>query len=189
MPVFNKVTSLPPTLAADTFYFVENANFAESYLTDGEGVAKAIGNTAMIEAVAGPLIASSVADMNQVEVVADIAARDALTSDGRNHLALVLDASADPSVEAGAALYAYQASAETWIKVAEYESMDVSLTWAAIQGRPSSAPSLIDAAVNDRHTHANKATLDKLGENASGLTFEGANVGGSGGSEWATVDW
>ena len=46
---FYKVTELPGTLVADAFYYVENGEYAEAYLTDSAGAAKKIGNTAMIE--------------------------------------------------------------------------------------------------------------------------------------------
>ena len=46
---FFKVTSLPATLEPDAFYYVENGDYAEAYLTDTSGVAKKIGNTDMIE--------------------------------------------------------------------------------------------------------------------------------------------
>ena len=48
---FYKVTELPLSLQANAFYYVENGEYAESYLTDDAGVAKKIGNTAMIEAL------------------------------------------------------------------------------------------------------------------------------------------
>lgn len=48
---FYKVTELPGTLVANAFYYVENGNFSEAYLTDDSGVAKKIGNTEMIESV------------------------------------------------------------------------------------------------------------------------------------------
>jgi hypothetical protein len=46
---FYKVTVLPNTLVPNSFYYVENGNYAEAYLTDDSGVAKKIGNTQMIE--------------------------------------------------------------------------------------------------------------------------------------------
>jgi hypothetical protein len=46
---FYKVTELPVTLVADAFYYVENGEYAEAYLTDSQGVAKKVGNTDMIE--------------------------------------------------------------------------------------------------------------------------------------------
>lgn len=46
---FFKVTSLPVTPEPNAFYYVENGEYAEAYLTDTSGVAKKIGNTDMIE--------------------------------------------------------------------------------------------------------------------------------------------
>lgn len=48
---FYKVTELPAILTANAFYYVENGQYAESYLTDDSGVAKKLGNSAMIEAL------------------------------------------------------------------------------------------------------------------------------------------
>ena len=48
---FFKVTALPTTLIANAFYYVENSNYAEAYLTDDSGVAKKIGNTEMIQQI------------------------------------------------------------------------------------------------------------------------------------------
>lgn len=48
---FYKVTSLPQVLVPNSFYYVENGNYAESYLTDDSGIAKKIGNTVMIQEV------------------------------------------------------------------------------------------------------------------------------------------
>lgn len=46
---FFKVAVLPTTLVANSFYYVENNNYAEAYLTDDSGAAKKIGNTEMIQ--------------------------------------------------------------------------------------------------------------------------------------------
>jgi hypothetical protein len=48
---FYKVTALPTPLVPDAFYYVQNGNYAEAYLTDGNGVAKKVGNTEMIQEV------------------------------------------------------------------------------------------------------------------------------------------
>lgn len=48
---FYKVTSLPATLTPNSFYYVENGEYAEAYLTDDSGVAKKMGNTQMIQAL------------------------------------------------------------------------------------------------------------------------------------------
>lgn len=46
---FYKVSTLPTTLVPDAFYYVQNGNYVEAYLTNSVGVAKKIGNTAMIQ--------------------------------------------------------------------------------------------------------------------------------------------
>lgn len=183
---FYKVTSLPGTLQPDAFYYVENGTYAESYLTNSAGVARAVGNSAMINALISEALANWSGAASTVQIVADIAARDALIATlDANAMILVIDASADPTVDAGSALYAYDAAAEQTYKVAEYESMDVVLRWADIEGGPSSTPAQIDNAVSLAHSHANKSTLDQLGSDADGLTFNGAGVT----TRWANNNW
>lgn len=46
---FFKVTTLPNTLVANAFYYVQNGNYAEQYLTDLNGTPKKVGNTQMIQ--------------------------------------------------------------------------------------------------------------------------------------------
>jgi hypothetical protein len=182
---FHKVTSLPGTLDADSIYFVQAGAYSETYITDSAGMAKSVGNSAMIQAI----VANALADLNTVEVVADIAARNALTDTApektRNLMAMVLDATGDGTVAAGAALYVYREATDTWTKIAEYESMDVTLTWAAISGKPASAVALIDDAVTKRHAHVNQAQLDKIGESGGAITYDGSPVGAS----WTTLNW
>lgn len=48
---FYKVTSLPLVLVPNSFYYVENGDYAEGYLTDDSGIAKKVGNTEMIQEV------------------------------------------------------------------------------------------------------------------------------------------
>lgn len=181
---FFKVATLPGTLQPDSLYFVQNGTYAESYVTDSSGTAKSIGNTAMINALATSLINAALADLNTLQIASTIAERDALTR-GRNFMVLVTDATGDPSVSSGAALYAYSEGSDAFTKVAEYESMDVTLQWANIQGRPSSSVAAIDTAVSQAHTHANKANLDKIGEDAEGMTYNGNPVQ----SRWNTLNW
>lgn len=179
---FYKVTSLPSTLVADSLYFVENGESAESYLTNNVGLARSIGNTEMINT----LIAEALGQFEAggVVIVADIAERDSL-SPTVNTLVLVIDATGDPTVGVGAALYAYNVSTQEYIKVAEYESMDVTVQWASIQGRPTSTPSEIDQAVADSHTHVNLATLDKISEESGIPKWDGDQWP----VEWNTSNW
>lgn len=183
---FHKVISLPGSLAPNAFYFVEAGTYAESYLTDDTGAARSIGNTAMIQAIAGALIATELAELNQAQFAADIAARNAMATEDRNMMVYVADATGDPTVASGAALYFFRNSDNSWHKVAEYEGLDVAVSWSSISGKPSSAPSLIDDAVTKRHTHANASYLDKIGETAGKMTYDGQPVGAS---EWGDTDW
>lgn len=66
-------------------------------------------------------------DMSNTAAYAlDIAARDALAAGmTKNSFVMVADASADATVDVGAALYFRNVDTNTWTKVAEYESMDI----------------------------------------------------------------
>ena len=103
--------------------------------------------------------------------------------------AWVRDASADPTVDHGAALYARVNG--SWLKLYETEMMDkvsnnqqidVTVRWEEIIGKPSSTPRDIDDAVSrilnlQQHTHSNKSILDSLGTTNDGeLTFNGVKV-------------
>ena len=70
-----------------------------------------------------------------VTYVADITARDALSAEQKKSLAFVIDASADSTVTQGAAMYGWDATANSnagaWVKIAEVESLDIDV--AAIQ--------------------------------------------------------
>src|SRR5690554_308214 len=183
---FYKVATLPGTLEPDSFYYVENGSYAESYLTNSSGVARAVGNSAMINALVADALAGWSGDASALDIVSDIAARDALTTTlDRNAMILVLDATGDPTVDDGSALYAYAAATETIYKIAEYESMDVVVQWASIQGGPSSTPAQIDTAVSQTHTHSNKAVLDKFTESEGQPQYNGQPIK----SSWETANW
>jgi hypothetical protein len=180
---FRRVDTLPGTLDAGTFYFVDGGAYAESYLTDSTGNAKAIGNSTMINALISAQLATL--STHNAVIVADIAARDAAT-DGleTNEIILVLDASADSNVGSGAALYIWEAGEEEIHLIAKYENLTLDVTWDSIQDKPQE---LLDA-ISQRHTHSNKATLDQIGADGDTLTFKGAPLAG-GATEWAQTDW
>lgn len=182
---FHKVTTLPGSLEADALYFVVNSTYSETYITDSSGNAKSVGNSTMINALADARISTALSTLNRVEIVADITARNALNTADRNQMVLVLDATGDATVAAGAAMYVFRNSDNTWIKVSEYEGMDVTVTWASITGKPSSDPALIDDAVTKRHAHTNIAVLDLLTDSSGVLNYNGAPVATS----WATLNW
>lgn len=180
---FFKELALPGTLEANSFYFIPSTGpsgglFAEAYLTDSTGAARLIGSTAMIQEVANALMTT------ELEYAADIPARDALTLT-QNSIVLVADASADPTVDAGAAMYFYQHATTTFIKVTEFESLDVVIDWTDVQNRPASTPAAIDQAVADSHTHANKAELDKISEDGNGcMLYDGEFP-----MAWSSTNW
>ncbi|MDY0191662.1 MAG: hypothetical protein RBR22_13125 [Desulfuromonas sp.] len=184
---FYAVTALPGTLQPDSFYYVANGSVAESYLTDSLGNAKSVGNTVMVnQLITAALAAWEGGGSGSMPIVADIAARDVLFAAAtENVMALVIDASADPTVAAGSALYAYDFGTTTAYKVAEYESMDLVIQWASIQGKPASTVAQIDDAVGKAHQHANKTVLDKFTEVGGELLYGGEGIAIS----WATKDW
>jgi hypothetical protein len=186
---FFKETSLPGTLEANSFYLIPHANgtTVETYLTNSSGTARQVNGESMIELFAGPLIIAQLAQMNRVEIVANITARNTLIGSNFNQLVLVSDATGDATVTSGAALYFFKNADNSWIKVAEYESMDATITWSTIVGKPSSAPTLIDDAVSKRHDHSNKAILDKWGESGGAPTYNGLPIGGT--TQWDAVNW
>jgi hypothetical protein len=179
---FFKVNILPGTLQSDSFYFVENGTYTESYLTNSVGVAKMIGNSTMIN----QLIATQLSGLSQTYIVTDIAARDILTATlNKNAVIQVIDATGDSTVTSGGATYLWDDANNISIKVAEFESMDVVLQWNNIQGKPTSTPTQIDLAVTNSHTHTNKVQLDKVGEDGDGnITYNGDPV-----MQWTTVNW
>ena len=183
---FYAVSALPGSLEPDSFYYVANGSVAESYLTDNLGNAKSVGNTAMINQLITAALASWEGGSSSMPIGADISARDVLFAvAAANTMALVIDASADPSVESGSALYAYDFGSSTVYKVAEYESMDLVIQWASIQGRPNSSVAQIDDAVGKAHQHTNKGVLDKFTEAGGVLLYGGEGIA----TQWVSKDW
>lgn len=182
-----RVNALPETLAASTLYLVKSGAELVITVTGNTGavvattVSKADVNTAISTAIAG-------LDMsNSVEFAATINARTALTpSLTKSTFVYVEDATGDETVSSGAAMYLYNFAAETYYKVAEYESMDLIQSWENLIGAPDSTPEQIDAAVAATHTHANKAVLDALSDDAGVLKYNGALIGNvvNVGNEW-----
>lgn len=178
-----KVLALPDTLAANTIYFVADgvdADLMELYVSSSDGGSArrvptmADINTAITDAISVP---------NGIIVVQDITARDNLGYALPSKMVLVVDATGDGSVLAGAATYVNDGN--NWIKIAEHESLDVTLEWASIQNGPTSTVSAIDAAVTASHSHTNKATLDLLSASGGDLYYNSVAVG----TNFATVAW
>ena len=157
----NKVTALPATLEASSLYFVlQNASdtISEAYITDVNGNAKGIGNTAFITSVATAVFNQQNASNNAFEIAPDVASRDALAANfSGNRLVLVTDASDDSTVSTGSALYSWDQATGTFDKLTEFESLDVVITWGSITDGPVSTPTMVDAAV--AATAANTAAI------------------------------
>lgn len=168
-------TALPSTLTPYSIYFIAPAarpDYVEIYVTDSTGAAKRVINKADIET----LIQAAVANATELLIVADIAARDALTLTTTRYV-FVKNATGDTSVASGGATYLFDpnGTGNKWIKISESESLDVQVTWAALQGKPTSSVADIDDAVAKKHSHANKTQLDKIDQDASGkLTYNGS---------------
>ncbi|MEM4958985.1 MAG: hypothetical protein QXX12_03815, partial [Nanopusillaceae archaeon] len=164
---FHKVTALPQQLQPNSVYFVSvpaKPEYMEVYVT---GTTASVVKRVLNENDIRALIQAELAGFQKILIVANIEERDNLNPTTAIFV-LVLDASDDPTVESGSASYIYNPSTQQWIKIAEYESMDLILSWDKIEGRPTSPPSAIDDAVAKRHMHANKTQLDKVGEDAQG---------------------
>ena len=168
----SKVTSVPGVLTAHTLYLVAptaHPGYLEVYVTDAAGAITR--RTPTVDDIQAMIDASA---SGATTVVDNIAARNALPLvDGKT--VLVVDATADATVASGAATYVYRLAATAWAKISEAESMDISLAWANIAGKPSSSPAAIDAAVAASHAHTNLTQLNQIGQDASGnLTYNGA---------------
>ena len=104
---------------------VDDGKIVESYLSD------------YIDPDTHKVLLSALPDTVRAGVtyVADIDARDALSDEQKKSLAFVIDATDDPTVTRGAAMYGWDATAEygsgAWVKIAEVESLDIDV--AAIQ--------------------------------------------------------
>ena len=99
-------------------------------------------------------------DMSNTAILAaNIAARDELVMT-KNSFVVVADATGDPTVNTGAAMYFYNKSDDSFMKIAEYESMDLVIP--------------------------NKAILEDLSDTGGVLHYKGEPIGTvlAGSSEW-----
>ena len=100
---------------------VSSGKIVESYLSD------------YIDQTTHKVLLSALPDTVRAGVtyVADITARDALSAEQKKSLAFVIDATGDATVTRGAAMYGWDASANSgageWIKIAEVESLDLNV--------------------------------------------------------------
>jgi hypothetical protein len=186
MPTYQifKETVLPGTLQAHSIYLIAPSarpDFVEMYVTGSSAsTVKRVIDSAQVQS----MIDTAVSGIGTISIVADIAARNAL-SPTSNVQVLVLDATGDVTVASGAATYVYRLSTTSWIKISEAESLDVSLQWANLQNKPTSSVADIDDAVAKKHSHTNKTELDKIGESGGLFTYNGSKPV----IDWTSVGW
>ncbi len=167
-------TALPSTLEANSIYFIAptaTPEFIEIYVVGNTSsvVKRTVTKSDVLQWINEALSSAA----QEVYIVNNIAARNALNPT-RPTFAYVIDATGDSTVSSGGATYLYNPNTESWIKIAEWESMDLVIQWSSIQGRPTSSPADIDDAVSKRHTHTNMTQLNKIGEDSNGfLTYGG----------------
>lgn len=117
----------------------------------------------------------------ETESVANIAARNALVNPG-NRLVFVDDATGDPTVEFGSAMYFYKASTASYTKVwaadgsAGGGGSSGNVQWSDIVGAPNVSIAALEQAVANSHTHTNKDVLDKLSVVGGELHYNGSKV-------------
>lgn len=109
-------------------------------------------------------------EVKEVRIVANIAARNALTGLFAGLNVYVTDATGDSTVSSGGAYYLYDGT--NWIKTAESESLDLVLSWANIQGKPTA----LAADGGNADTVDNKHASDFA---TAGHTHTAADVGAS----------
>jgi len=172
----HKVTAVPGTFNANDIFFVApsggTAIEMEMYVADSLG--NNLRRLPTTDDINGLIDAALAAQTSAGTEIADtILDRDGLTPTNGMQV-VVLDASADPTVDSSGATYIWRASTTAWIKLSEFESMDLAITWAAITDGPSSTPAQIDATVTAAHTHANFTELSNIGQDGNGnLTYNG----------------
>lgn len=181
-----KEVALPAILAPNAIYIIApptDAIHVEIYVTNAAGTAS---RKVLDAADVQTMINQTIAGANELFVVADIAARNALLPLTVAKFVYVIDATADATVSLGGATYIYNPADTSWTKISEAESMDAVINWGNIVGRPTSSPAQIDAAVAATHTHANKTQIDKITEDAGGNLLYSGGLPATG---WTSTNW
>lgn len=183
----HRVTELPTSLEAYSVYYVAPAgttDYVEIYVSSADGLSA---RRVINEADVRTLISEERTDLAEIHVYDTIAARDE-AGVTEPQFAFVVDASGDETVSAGGASYVYNKTVATWVKTSESESMDLIFNWDKIVDKPTSSASAIDDAVTKAHTHINKTSLEKIGQDVNGnLTYDGKTIAGS--TQWTTTNW
>jgi len=148
------------------------SGFLDIYISNAAGTE--IKKTPTLDHISN-MIATALANYGNTIIVANITELNALELLAVTQI-YVLDATDDPTVETGAAVYLYNPVGGTFTKIQELATIDAIVNWSSIQGRPTSSVANIDDAVSKRHPHANLTSLNKIGEDGEGFpTYDGNN--------------
>lgn len=161
------VRRLPQEILPSTIYLLrsESGSFAEIFLSNSDATeVRHIFDSTDAKA----MIDEAISGFSSVMVVDTIEERDQLDLT-KNTQVMVLDATGDETVSRGAATYIYREEGKEFIKISEFESLDVTLNWDDLVGRPASGPDAIDEAVQKAHGHENIEVLDKFHEEDGNL--------------------
>lgn len=178
--IIHRVTELPEVLTAHSLYIVKRIQFglAEMVFTDAEGQPLKVLDTAAVQT----MISVGLTSTSSLVIVDTIAERDELVFAGDSAV-YVVDATGDPEVLTGSALYFYKKETNTFVLIicAKHTS------WSDVLGKPVSTPDQIDEAVEKMHIHENNEVLSNLTEGEDGtLYYKGAPVSDI---RMATIDW
>lgn len=170
--VIYKVNNLPETLNPDSLYVIRKSEYhkAELVFTSSSGEVLPVIDTEAVQT----LIADAVSKTSSINMFDNIEERNAAQFMGDASV-YVVDASDDPQVGDGPALYFYKKSTNefTLILCAKHTS------WGEILNGPQSTPAQIDAAVQNAHVHENTEIINELGDDGNGqLTYKGALISG-----------
>lgn len=171
----SRVLALPGTLVANTIYLV--AHSATELKVVAVGNTPADVRTSIVSNDVDAKISAAIGALdlsNSALYVGDIAARDALVLT-KSSFVLVADASADATVDVGAALYFYNSVTAAWTKVAEYESMDVIIPNKGILEDLGDMTG--ELSYKGKPVTPNRAVVADLGDKDGNLTYKGKAVG------------
>ncbi len=176
----HRVNELPTALEAHALYVLRKQEFgrAELIFTSAEGVTYPILDTASVQNIVGNAINGT----SSITIMQTIAERDEYVFAGDSAV-YVVDATGDPEVLTGSALYFYKKETNTFVLIicAKHTS------WSDALGKPVSTPDQIDEAVEKMHIHENNEVLSNLTEGEDGtLYYKGAPVSDI---RMATIDW
>lgn len=94
-------------------------------------------------------------------------------------LVMVLDASGDPHIKSGWAIYRRNLNSPEygdlelgWKCIAESQVIDLDMRWESIPDGPESTAAAVDKMVTDHHNHADMSMLNRISESADGKSLE-----------------